>query len=76
MYNSSFKTFIERNLKDRLIPKAFFVYTPSFWLGIEQDFGFTPNTIKEIRISVVVQMLFAGPLAICEKDIEVGLVLQ
>ena len=76
MYNSSFKTFTNRSLNYRLVPKVFFKYTPSFWLGIEQNFGFTPNTIEEIRISVFVQMLFASPLAIGEKDIGVGLILQ
>ncbi len=76
MCNSSFKTIIERKLNNRLVHKVFFMHTPSFWFGIEQNFGFTPDTIEEIRISVVVQMLFAGPLAIREKDVGVGLDLQ
>ena len=73
---SSFKSFIKRNLDNRLVPKVFFVHTPSFWFGIEQNFGFTPHFIEEIRISVFVQILFAGPLTVREKDIGVGLVLQ
>ena len=76
MCNSSFKTFTERNLNDRLVHKVLFVYTPSFWFGIEQNLGFTPDTIEEIRISVFVQMLFAGPLTVREKNIGVGLILQ
>ena len=76
MYNSSFKTFIERNLYDRLVPKVFFMHTPSFRLGIEQNLGFTPDTIEEIRISILVQMLFTSPLTVCEKDIGISLVLQ
>ena len=76
MCNSSFKTFTERNLNDRLVRKVLFVHTPSFWFGIEQNLGFTPDTIEEIRISVFVQMLFAGPLTVGEKNIGVGLILQ
>lgn len=76
MYNSSIKTFTNRNHNHRLFPKVFFKHAPSFWLGIEQNFGFTPNIIEEIRISVFVQMFFASPLTIGEKDIGVSLVLQ
>ena len=76
MYNSSFKTFTERNLYDRLVPKVFFVHTPSFWLGIEQNLGFTPDIIEEIRISILVQILFTSPLTVREKDIGISLVLQ
>jgi hypothetical protein len=54
---------------------VFFVHTPSFWFGIEQNFGITPDTLEEIRISVFVQMLFTSPLTVSEKDIGVGLVL-
>ena len=76
MCNSSFKSFIKRNLDNRLAHKVFFVHTPSFWFGIEQNLGFSPDTIEEIRISVFVQMLFAGPLTVGEKNIGVGLILQ
>lgn len=76
MYNSSIKTFTNRNLNDRLVHKVLFVHTPSFWFGIEQNLGFTPDTIEEIRISVFVQMLFASPLTVSEKNIGVSLVLQ
>ena len=76
MCNSSFKTFTERNLNDRLVYKVFVVHTPSFWFGIEQNLGFTPDTIEEIRISVFVQMLFTSPLTVREKNIGVVLILQ
>ncbi len=76
MGNSSFKSFIERNLDNRLVLKVFFVHTPSFWFGIEQNLSFTPDIIEEIRISVFVQMRFASPLTVGEKDFGVGLVLQ
>ena len=76
MYNSSIKTFTNSSLNYRLVPKVFFKHAPSLWLGFEQNFGFTPNTTEEIRISVIVQMLFASPVAIREKYIGVGLILH
>ena len=76
MCNSSFKSFIKKNLDNRLAHKVFFVNTPSFWFGIEQNFGFTPDIIEEIRISIFVQILFTSPMTVCEKDIGIGLVLQ